>query len=54
MKVYVLEYQKWEDHYIVGIFTSLELAENHLQGLKESRSFNLRNYTITEETLISE
>lgn len=56
MKVYVLQFQKWEDHYIVGIFTTRELAEKYLKELAESarKGFNICNYDITEEVVISE
>ena len=56
MKVYVLQYQRWEDQYIVGVFTTQELAEKYLDELKESSTkksgFNYSNYTIISETLI--
>ena len=56
MRVYILHYQKWEDQYIVGVFTTQELAEKYLDELEESSTkksgFNRANYAIISETLI--
>jgi hypothetical protein len=58
MKVYILHYQKWEDQYIVGVFTTCALAEKYLKDLEESSTkksgFNRANYAIITETLIGE
>ena len=54
MKVYVLQYQRWEDNYIVGVFATEELAVKYLDELSQEKGygFNRLNYTITEDTLI--
>jgi hypothetical protein len=56
MKVYILHYQKWEDQYIVGVFTKRESAEKYLTELEKRarKGFNSLNYAILEEDLIIE
>ena len=57
MKVYALQYTRWDDHYLLGIFTTRELAEKYMVDIIESGDklgFNPSNYYITEEDLVGE
>lgn len=53
-KVYALQYTRWDDHYLLGIFTTRELAEKYMVDIIKSGGIgeNPSNYYITEEELI--
>ena len=51
MRVYILHYQKWEDQYIVGVFTTQELAEKYLKDLEEKATARYHSTTIQAATI---
>ena len=57
MKVYIVEYQRWDEHYICGVFTTRELAQKHIDDADIVSGYyghKRLNYTIIEEELIGE
>jgi hypothetical protein len=49
-KVYIVEYQRWEEHYISGVFTTEELAQKYIDDLPDY--INRINFDIIEQELI--
>ena len=56
MKVYIVQYQRWDEHYICGVFTTKELAEEYIEDIISVSIYGATrlNYEIVEEEVIGE